>query len=73
MTAGAKKGRGQTSRGRNPSAKNAKLQVRSSMFLNNKNDHDQTVVSNKSYETIENNDSYQEFVENILSKKMGED
>ena len=38
------------------------------MFLNNKNDHDQTVVSNKSYETVENNDSYQEFVENILNK-----
>ena len=38
------------------------------MFLNNKNDHDQTVVSNKSYETVENNDSYQEFVEDILNK-----
>ena len=38
------------------------------MFLNNKNDHDQTVDSNKSYETVENNDSYQEFVEDILNK-----
>ena len=54
--------------GRDPSAKNAKLQVRISMFLNNKNDHNQTVVSRKSYETVENNDSYQEFVEDILNK-----